>query len=96
LLDAMSIVECCVCQASDKRGLVEVTLRGGAKATLCGSHALMHRRSTVQARSPRELRELLHDKRARSERRDETGDALGLALAAAFAGERRAVERRRA
>jgi hypothetical protein len=92
----MSLVRCCVCQASDKRGLVEVTLGGGAKATLCGSHALMHRRSTVQARSPRELRELLHDKRARPERRDETGDALGAALASAFAGERRAVERRRA
>jgi hypothetical protein len=92
----MTMVECCVCQASDKRTLVEVLLVGGARATLCGSHAIMHRRSTVQARSARELREVLGDKRRRAERRDDSGDELGAALTSAFAGERRAVERRRA
>jgi hypothetical protein len=89
-------VECCVCGANDKRSLVELTLAGGKRVTLCGSHALMHRRSTVQARSPEELRQLLRDKRARPERRDDEGDALGAALAAAFAGARREVHRRRA
>jgi hypothetical protein len=92
----MTLDECCVCQASDKRTLVEVLLVGGARATLCGSHALMHRRSAIQARSARELREVLRDKRARAERRDDSGDELGAALASAFAGERRTVERRRA
>jgi hypothetical protein len=92
----MTIVECCVCQASDRRSLVEVTLIGGERTTLCGSHALMHRRSAVQARTPEELRKVLRDKRARSERRDDEGDALGAALASAFAGERREVQRRRA
>jgi hypothetical protein len=92
----MTSFECCVCGASDRRALVEVRLMGGESVRLCGSHALMHRRSTVQARSPLELRELLGDKRVRSERRDDNGDALGVALASAFAGERRASERRRA
>jgi hypothetical protein len=92
----MTNLECCVCQASDRRALVEVPLIGGARVTLCGSHALMHRRSTVQARSAKELRERLGDKRARPDRRDDGGDALGSALASAFASERRHVERRRA
>jgi hypothetical protein len=92
----MTIAECCVCGASDKRSLVEVVLVGGARATLCGTHALMHRRATVQGRTPAELRELLRDKRARTERRDDEGDALGSALAAAFAGERRSGDRRSA
>jgi len=91
----MTILECCVCQASDRRALVEVVLIGGARVTLCGSHALMHRRSTVQARSPEELRARLGDKRARPDRRDDGDDALGAVLASAFATERRAVERRR-
>jgi hypothetical protein len=92
----MTILECCVCQSSDKRALVEVLLVGGARVTLCGSHALMHRRSPVQARSAQELRRRLGDKRARADRRDDEGDALGAVLASAFASERRAVQRRRA
>ena len=92
----MKMLECCVCQASDRRALVEIVLVGGARVTLCGSHALMHRRATVQARSAEELRERLGDKLARSDRRDDGGDALGAALASAFASERRVVERRRA
>jgi len=92
----MTSVECCVCGASDRRALVEVVLVGGARVGLCGSHALMHRRSHVQARSPGELRQLLGDRRVRTERRDDGADALGAALASAFTGERRSVERRRA
>jgi hypothetical protein len=62
---------CCVCGAKDARALVRVILRGGARATLCGSHALMHRRATVQASSELELRRLLRDRRGRRDRRDD-------------------------
>jgi hypothetical protein len=86
---------CCVCGARDARTLLEVALRGGARATLCGSHALMHRRSPVQAASVAELRALLRDRRGRRDRR-EGGDELGIALEAAFRSDRRGVERRRA
>jgi hypothetical protein len=85
---------CCVCGTKDARALVDVVLVGGGRATLCGSHALMHRRSTSQARSESELRELLRDRRGRRERRRD-GDELGAALTAAFSGERRAADRRR-
>jgi hypothetical protein len=91
----MSDSSCCVCTASDARSLVEITLAGGKRVTLCGSHALMHRRSPVQAKSLQELRLVLGERRRRRERRS-AGDALGDALAAAFAGDRRAVGRRRA
>jgi hypothetical protein len=86
---------CCVCGESDRRALVVVALSGGegSGATLCGSHELMHRRSGALARSEKELRELLRDRRARRERRLE-GDELGAALTAAFNEERRAAERR--
>jgi hypothetical protein len=90
----LSDPSCCVCATSDARTLVEVVLVGGARATLCGSHALMHRRSSMGARSSAELRVVLSERRKRSERRSE-GDALGAALSAAFAGDRRAAGRRR-
>lgn len=86
---------CCVCGTSDARALVDVALVGGLRATLCGSHALMHRRSTAQARTESELRELLRDRRGRRERRRD-GDELGAALTAAFSGDRRGADRRRA
>jgi hypothetical protein len=84
---------CCVCGASDARSLVDVILVGGAHATLCGSHALMHGRSRSAVRSESELRELLRDRRGRRDRRRE-GDELGEALMQAFQGERRDGERR--
>jgi hypothetical protein len=84
-----------VCGASDARTLVDVVLMGGARAILCGSHELMHRRSPVQARSGAQLREMLRDRRGRRDRRSE-GDELGAALAAAFSGEKRDGDRRRA
>jgi hypothetical protein len=85
---------CTVCGVADARALVVVVLRGGARATLCGTHALMHRRSAGAARTPAELRVELRDRRGRRDRRDE-GDALGDALTAAFHAERRAVRDRR-
>jgi hypothetical protein len=84
---------CCVCGASDARALVGVVLMGGMPATLCGSHALMHRRSSPQARSASQLRELLGDRRDRRDRRGE-GDELAAALSAAFSNDRRVAERR--
>jgi len=74
---------------------MDVALRGGDRATLCGSHALMHRRSTVQAGSVAELRALLRDRRGRRDRRD-GGDELGIALEAAFQPNPRGADRRRA
>jgi hypothetical protein len=86
---------CCVCGATDARTLLEVTLRGGARATLCGSHALMHRRSPVQATCEADLRRLLRDRRGRRDRREDA-DELGAALNAAFNGDKRGPDRRRA
>jgi hypothetical protein len=84
---------CAVCGERDARALVEVVLRGGVRATLCGSHALMHRRAVVQAASVAELRSHLRDRRGRRDRR-EINDELGNALEAAFSGDRRGGERR--
>jgi hypothetical protein len=84
---------CCVCGARDARALVDVVLIGGTRATLCGSHALMHKRSSAQARSPSQLREILGERRERHERRS-SGDELADALAAAFSGDRRIADRR--
>jgi hypothetical protein len=88
-------LRCCVCETSDERTLVEVELEGGGRATLCGSHAIMHGRSNQEARSADDLRDLLRDRRARSERRHE-GDELGTALTTAFNSDRRTADRRRA
>jgi hypothetical protein len=86
---------CMVCGNADARALEEVVLQGGARATLCGSHALMHRRSRSPARTVVELRELLADRRGRRDRRED-GDELGAALTAAFSGSRREGDRRQA
>jgi hypothetical protein len=48
----------------------------------------------MEARSAADLRVLLTERRRRTERRSE-GDALGDALSAAFAGDRREAGRRR-
>jgi hypothetical protein len=93
IADEVSGSSCCVCGMTDARSLADVVLIGGARATLCGSHALMHRRSPVQARSSAQLREMLGERRERGDRRDE-GDELGAALTAAFSGDRRAGDRR--
>ncbi len=85
---------CSVCGLGDERALVEVALVGGARATLCGSHALMHRRVAPGARSVTELRAAVRDRRGRRDRRDDR-DELGAALTAAFSGDHRGRERRR-
>lgn len=84
---------CVVCGVADARALENVALEGGARVTLCGSHALMHRRLDNPARTASELRELLADRRWRRDRRQD-GDELGAALTAAFSGSRREGDRR--
>ncbi|MGD0674669.1 MAG: hypothetical protein ABSC94_04580 [Polyangiaceae bacterium] len=92
-MDQVVGTHCCVCGARDARTLVEVELAGGGRAILCGSHALMHRKSTVPALSEADLRVQLRDRRSRRDRRYE-GDELGAALSAAFSGGRRIGDRR--
>ena len=95
LMTQESGVRCAVCGVRDERALVQVLLVGGGTTTLCGSHALMHRRSGQGQRSVAELRASLSDRRGRDDRRHE-GDELGAALAAAFGTEKRGTQRRRA
>jgi hypothetical protein len=93
---------CSVCGSADARALVDVDLAGGARAMLCGSHALMYRRSRAQVRTEAELRELFQDRRGGDERRTDgverrtDGDELGMALTLAFSGDRREGRDRRA
>jgi hypothetical protein len=55
----------------------------------------MHGRSRAVARSESDLRDLLHERRGRRERRRD-GDELGVALTQAFRSERRQGGRRQA
>jgi hypothetical protein len=72
-----------------------VELRGGAAATLCGSHALMHTRSNEDCRTITELRARLGERRRSPERRAQgEGDELAERLTAAFMRDRRSSERR--
>ncbi|MBX3211002.1 MAG: hypothetical protein KF850_03130 [Labilithrix sp.] len=94
---ATSAVEhgaCAVCGTRDARLLVMVELHGGAAATLCGSHALMHSRTTEPCRTPAELRAALCDRRSEDRRAAGEGDELAERLTAAFTRDRRASERR--
>lgn len=84
---------CCVCGNSDSRALADVEIEGAVRVVLCGTHALMYRRSRVRSSSESELRALLRDRRGRRDRRYD-GDELGAALTAAFANDQRAGERR--
>ncbi len=74
---------------------------GREDVTLCGSHALMHRRSPAQAGSVDALGAILGERRRTRDRRGDRNrslgeiDALGEELTAAFAGERRGRGERR-
>jgi hypothetical protein len=78
----------------DARLLVMVELRGGAAATLCGSHALLHSRLGEGATNVTELRATLRDRRATDRRGPTGGDELAESLTRAFTRERRGAERR--
>lgn len=85
---------CAVCGAKDARLLVMVELPGGAAATLCGSHALMHGRLGEPCRTVTELRASLGERRSSDRRAVGEGDELAERLTAAFTRERRVHERR--
>jgi hypothetical protein len=85
---------CVVCGLSDRRALVQVRLHAGRMVTLCGTHALVLRRSRSRFRSVEEVKAATCDRRGRT-RRGEALDELAEALTAAFAGDRRATDRRR-
>ncbi len=85
---------CVVCGARDARMLVLVELCGGAAATLCGSHALLHSRLNEPCRSVTELRTALADRRETDRRSRGEGDELAERLTAAFTRDRRSTERR--
>lgn len=90
---------CAVCGTRDARLLVMVELRGGAGATLCGSHALLHSRMNEPCQSVSELRATLRDRREtdrRSRLDPNSHDELAERLTAAFTRDRRASSERRA
>ena len=85
---------CAVCGERDTRALATSRLASGESVVVCGTHELMHKRSTKQARTLTELRSLFLERRRMGERRNFEGDELGAQLARAFANERRYVDRR--
>jgi len=90
---------CCVCGSVDARTLSSTALASGAIVIVCGSHAVAHARASVPARTVRELRGMLGERRAPQGRRDSYHgeiDELARSLSAAFTGERRSVGRRSA
>lgn len=93
-MDTAAACACAVCGARDARLLVMVELPGGAAATLCGSHALMHSRLPKPCASVAELRAALADRRSSDRRACGEGDELAERLTAAFTRDRRGSERR--
>lgn len=86
--------ECAVCGTTDARVLVMTELHGGAAVTLCGSHAVMLRRSNVACRTVSELKVALADRRSNDRRAIGEVDELAERLASAFTRERRGADRR--
>ncbi len=78
----------------DARALLEVNLADGSSATLCGSHDLMMRRSTVCPQTVSELKMMFGDRRETHRRGRAEVDELAASLSAAFSGDRRTLDRR--
>jgi hypothetical protein len=89
-----SVDSCAVCGLRDARGLLQIELACGARATLCGSHELMHRRDGRTAESEAELRARFAERRSTERRAEGGADELAERLASAFTPERRVTERR--
>jgi hypothetical protein len=86
---------CVVCGTSDRRSLEVTRLGGGTEVIVCGSHGLAHARRETPARSVDELRDVLREQRARTDRRGTGGgDELASRLASAFTADRRTAARR--
>jgi hypothetical protein len=92
----MTAAPCAVCGHADARALTTTMLGTGEMAAVCGSHALMHERAPRRASSVKELIKMFGDRRDRKDRRDGTADELGARLIAAFSGDRRKTDERRA
>ncbi len=78
---------CAVCGSSDARTLSSTALASGAVVLVCGSHAVAHSRAERVARTVRELRAMLGERRSPRDRRDgQPGEADELAqcLSVAF------------
>lgn len=86
---------CVVCTNEDARSLSVTRLSTGETVVVCGSHELMHRRSSKTAASVSELRAMVSNRRRSVDRRDLQIDELGAQLSEAFSDERRAVNERR-
>lgn len=84
---------CHVCGLKDARGLVTVALRSKEEVTLCGTHELMLRRAGGAERVA-EVKGALADRRDTVRRGPAGDDELAERLQAAFAPDRRRVERR--
>lgn len=85
--------KCCVCQMRDARALIDVDLPMGS-VTLCGSHDLMRRRSSIPAHSVAELKMLFGERRETNRRGRPEVDELAAALSAAFSNDQRSADRR--
>ncbi|MEO7111329.1 MAG: hypothetical protein ABI183_12895 [Polyangiaceae bacterium] len=86
---------CVVCHLDDERSLSVTRLSTGETVVVCGSHELMHKRSSKTAQSVAELRAMVKNRRHAIDRRSLQIDELGAQLSEAFADEKRAVNERR-
>ncbi len=91
-----SNIACAVCGHADARALTTTMLATGEMVPVCGNHALMHDRALRKATSAKELSKMAGERRDRKDRRDGTADELGGRLIAAFCGDRRKTDERRA
>jgi hypothetical protein len=93
---------CAVCGSQDARTLSATPLASGATVIVCGSHAVAHARAGYAARSVKELRFMLAERRTTRERRGSYATAVAEAarsLSITFKDERsgrgrRAVDQR--
>ncbi|MBX3188082.1 MAG: hypothetical protein KF819_13755 [Labilithrix sp.] len=85
---------CVVCEMNDARALVSIILAGGQRVTLCGNHAVMHRRCRATLRTVADLKETLGNRRSMDRRGGPCEDELAERLQSAFTRDRRRTERR--
>ena len=82
---------CAVCGSQDARTLSTTPLASGAVVIVCGSHAVAHARARTTARSVRDLRAMLAERRTTRDRRGsykKAVDEIARSLAITFRDER--------
>jgi hypothetical protein len=90
---------CAVCGSQDARTLSTTPLASGAAVIVCGSHAVAHARAGYTARSVRDLRAMLAERRTTKDRRGSYKsaiDAVAQSLSITFKDERCGAGRRAA